>query len=138
MHDRWVRIASNSFSLSPFLPQTQVILFLLFAAALRAYHSANKSLPLRVIVYRDGVGDGQVSDCSILLVQTECSAAIILNLLFYSCQSLLNMSCHRSKLLSLPYQTTSNQSIHQKNTYMCFLLMPLTNTPPLSPPPCFL
>ena len=30
------------------------------AAALRKYHEVNKMLPERIIVYRDGVGDGQV------------------------------------------------------------------------------
>ena len=31
--------------------------------ALKVYHSINKSLPERIIVYRDGVGDGQASFC---------------------------------------------------------------------------
>ncbi len=32
------------------------------ARALRRYHDINKTLPGRIVVYRDGVGDGQVRD----------------------------------------------------------------------------
>ena len=31
-------------------------------AALKKYHEVNQTLPDRIVVYRDGVGDGQVSD----------------------------------------------------------------------------
>lgn len=32
----------------------------LFLAALREYHRYNDCLPERIVVYRDGVGDGQL------------------------------------------------------------------------------
>ena len=35
-------------------------------AALRKYHEINNALPDRIIVYRDGVGDGQVCYVSFL------------------------------------------------------------------------
>lgn len=31
--------------------------------ALRQFHKTNGSLPERIVVYRDGVGDGQVNAC---------------------------------------------------------------------------
>lgn len=31
-------------------------------AALKKYHEVNSALPDRIVVYRDGVGDGQVSN----------------------------------------------------------------------------
>ena len=39
----------------------KVYLFLL--AALKRYNEINNVLPDRIIVYRDGVGDGQVNQC---------------------------------------------------------------------------
>ena len=39
----------------------------LFLAALHKYNEINKNLPDRIIVYRDGVGDGQVSCYYIIL-----------------------------------------------------------------------
>lgn len=45
----------------------QVALFLLtqhFAGALNKWYKCNHSLPARVIVYRDGVGDGQLKAVS--------------------------------------------------------------------------
>ena len=40
-----------------------------FSAALRRYHEINNVLPDRIIVYRDGVGDGQVWENRIILCQ---------------------------------------------------------------------
>ena len=37
-----------------------IIIYSNFIGALRKYHEVNGRLPDRIIVYRDGVGDGQV------------------------------------------------------------------------------
>ena len=37
------------------------------SSALRKYHEVNGALPDRIVVYRDGVGDGQVCDVIIPL-----------------------------------------------------------------------
>eukprot|EP00794_Sanderia_malayensis_P019493 gene19493-21418_t len=48
----------------------------IFAAALRKFHELNHDLPERIIVYRDGVGDGQLNVVSTYEVQqlSECFA----------------------------------------------------------------
>lgn len=38
------------------------------SAALRKYHEKNSVLPDRIVVYRDGVGDGQVLLCFVFHV----------------------------------------------------------------------
>uniref|UniRef100_A0A672KXK3 Piwi-like protein 1 n=1 Tax=Sinocyclocheilus grahami TaxID=75366 RepID=A0A672KXK3_SINGR len=42
------------------LPQHSVLKLFVFSAALKAYLKYNNSLPSRIIVYRDGVGDGML------------------------------------------------------------------------------
>ncbi len=39
--------------------------------ALRRYHEINGAFPDRIVVYRDGVGDGQVRGCLVLLVSAH-------------------------------------------------------------------
>lgn len=39
----------------------RIKLWLVFLAALKKYHTVNNTLPSRIIVYRDGVGDGQLA-----------------------------------------------------------------------------
>lgn len=38
------------------------MLLFISVAALKKYHEVNQALPDRIVVYRDGVGDGQVSN----------------------------------------------------------------------------
>ena len=37
-----------------------MILYCVWLAALKKYHDVNKTLPDRIVIYRDGVGDGQL------------------------------------------------------------------------------
>ena len=44
--------------------------------ALRKYHEFNGSFPERIVVYRDGVGDGQVCVCVCVCVRERESACV--------------------------------------------------------------
>jgi len=64
---------------------SHLVFVLVFVGALKKYHEVNAALPERVVVYRDGVGDGQV-----------CVAPISAHCLqdFLSYQWWLNMRYH--------------------------------------------
>ena len=39
---------------------TEILPFIFITAALRYYHRMNEKLPEKILIYRDGVGDGQL------------------------------------------------------------------------------
>ena len=43
------------------------LFFSLTLVALKKYHSINNTFPDRIVVYRDGVGDGQVSNLLVVV-----------------------------------------------------------------------
>ena len=68
----------------------------LLSAALKKYHAVNGELPEKIIVYRDGVGDGQLPAVvehelkqiaeAVKLVSTEHQSVFIHIYLFFHCQ----------------------------------------------------